>query len=93
MASLTLDQTKAVYRQAVDAGVRDSEGADWWTNVHRELQAVAEAPNLASAEDVIRWWHHDWSMVGDTARDAARRIRKAVAGQLLAGGTRASRRR
>ncbi|MBA4218986.1 MAG: hypothetical protein C0460_16825 [Methylibium sp.] len=84
MASLTLDQAKAVYRQAVDAGARDSEGEYWWTNVHREVQAVAAAQDLASAEEVIRWWHHDWSRVGDTARDAARRIRKAVAGQLTA---------
>lgn len=85
MASLTLDQAKAVYRQAVDARARDSEGEYWWTNVHREVQAVAAAQDLASAAEVILWWHHDWSRVGDTARDAARRIRKAVAGQLTAG--------
>jgi len=80
-ALLSLDQAKAVYRQAVDAGARDTEGEDWWTNVHREMQAVAAAANLADAAAVISWWHHDWTMVGDTARGAARRIRTAVAGQ------------
>lgn len=79
MASLTLDQAKAVYRQAIDTGARDSEGVEWWTDVHHEVQAVVAAEDLTSAEAIIRWWHHDWSMVGDSARAAARRIRTAAA--------------
>lgn len=94
MVALTLDQAKAVYRQAVDAGARDSEGEDWWTNVHREMQAVAAAANVSDAAAVISWWHRDWTMVGDTARGAAGRIRTAVAGQRRAGqGNRVSGRR
>lgn len=82
---LSLEQAKAVYRQAVDAGARDTEGEAWWTNVHREMQAVATAADLSEATAVISWWHHDWTMVGDTARSAARRIRRAVADQARAG--------
>ena len=48
------------------------------TAVRDELQAVVAASRIAEASDVISWWHHDWSMVSDTATVAAKRIRSAA---------------
>ena len=78
MQALTLDRAKAIYRQAVDAQASDAEGADWWAKVHAELGQVVTARTTAEAAKVIAWWHHDWSMVGDTAKAAAQRIRAAA---------------
>lgn len=79
---LTLDEAKAAYRAAIDPGARDSEDAAWWTAVRDEVQAVVAAKDVREAASVICWWHHDWRMVGDTAKGAARRIRSAVSEQL-----------
>lgn len=76
MYQLTIDQAKAVYREAIDSTARDSEGHDWWDSVRVEIQKVVNAANAAEAAEVIKWWHHDWSCVSDTARKAAGRIRK-----------------
>jgi len=46
--------------------------------VHAELGQVLAARSTAEAAQVIAWWHRDWSMVGDTAEAAARRIRAAA---------------
>lgn len=78
MQDLTLDRAKAIYRAAVDAQASDGEGADWWAKVHAELSQVLAARTAGEAAKVIAWWHHDWSMVGDTATAAAQRIRAAA---------------
>ena len=78
MQALTLDRAKAIYRTAVDAQASDAEGADWWAKVHVEMGQVLAARTATEAAQVIAWWHHDWSMVGDTAKDAAQRIRAAA---------------
>jgi hypothetical protein len=78
MRALTLDRAKAIYRTAVDSTASDGEGADWWAEVHAELREVVAARTAAGAATVIAWWHHDWSMVGDTAKAAAQRIRSAA---------------
>lgn len=78
MAQLTLDQARAIYRQAIERTVRDDEGADWWQAVHQEVIRVLAARNLAAAAAEIAWWHSDWGAVGDTAAAAARRLRQAA---------------
>ena len=78
MAELTLDQAKRVYRSAIDAKASDAEGADWWSEVAREVRQVCAATSLKAAAAVIEWWHHDWSAVGDSANAAAQRIRQGV---------------
>ena len=75
---LTLDQAKAIYRAAIDPRARDLEGEAWWEAVRDDLQAVVAASRLAEASVVISWWHHDWSMVGDSAAAAVKRIRGAA---------------
>ena len=75
---LTIDRAKAIYRDAVDARASDHEGTTWWAAVHAELQEVLAAPSAAEAAKIIDWWHHDWSAVGDTARQAAGRLRAAA---------------
>lgn len=81
-SELTIDQAKSVYRAAIDSGASDCAGADWWSAVVCEVRQVCTASSLKAAASVIEWWHHDWSMVGDTAKDAASRIR-AQAKKLL----------
>ena len=77
-ASLTIERTKAIYRDAVDARASDHEGPTWWAAVHAELQQVLAARSVAEAAKIIDWWHHDWSAIGDTAREAAGRLRAAA---------------
>lgn len=77
MQALTLDRTKTIYRAAVDEKASDAEGEAWWSEVHAELSQVLAARTVGEAARVIAWWHHDWSMVGDTAKAAAQRIRAA----------------
>lgn len=74
-SELTIDQAKSVYRAAIDAGASDCVGADWWADVVCEVRQVCAAHSVKAAASVIEWWHHDWRMVGDTAKDAASRIR------------------
>ncbi len=78
MRTLTLDRAKAIYRKAVDAQASDAEGATWWAEIHAELSQVLAARTTSEAAQVIAWWHADWSMVGDTAKAAAQRIRAAA---------------
>lgn len=78
MQALTLDRAKAIYRVAVDPKASDAEGAAWWAAVQAELGQVLAARSAGDASRVIAWWHHDWSMVGDTAKAAAQRIRAAA---------------
>ncbi|MBF5008723.1 hypothetical protein [Burkholderia pseudomultivorans] len=75
---ITLDTAKAVYRKAIDPRVSDGEGVAWWDEVADEVRDVIAARSLADAAAVIEWWHHDWTEVSDTSRDAARRIREAA---------------
>jgi len=75
MHTLNLGRAKRIYRAAVDAQASDAEGEAWWAEVHAELDEVLAARSTAEAAKVISWWHHDWSMVGDTARAAVQRIR------------------
>nr|WP_280971291.1 hypothetical protein [Cupriavidus gilardii]WDE72551.1 hypothetical protein [Cupriavidus gilardii] len=86
--TLQLDAAKTLYRQAIDPRASDGEGPAWWSEVHAELADVLTARTVREAAAVIEWWHHDWSMVGDTAQAAATRIRNAYAGRLRRrGGT------
>ncbi|MDN7429103.1 hypothetical protein [Burkholderia sp. AU45388] len=75
---ITLDTAKAVYRKAIDPCASDGEGSAWWNEVADEVRDVIAARSLADAAAVIAWWHHDWTEVSDTSRDAARRIREAA---------------
>ena len=68
MQDLTLERAKRIYRAAVDSQASDAEGAAWWSDVHAELGQVLAARSAGEAAKVIDWWHHDWSMVGDTAK-------------------------
>lgn len=75
--NISLEQVKAIYRQAIDKNARDGEGADWWAAVALEVVAVIRAPRVAKAAKLISWWHSDgeWTQIGDSAIDAAKRIR------------------
>lgn len=75
---ITLSQVKEIYRAAIDPTARDDEGENWWFAVAREVAAVVGADSVATASEVIAWWHHDWSVVGDSPRGAAGRIRRAA---------------
>lgn len=74
---MTLDRAKAIYRAAVDPKASDAEGDAWWGAVHVEMIQVLAARTLPEAAQIIAWWHYDWSMVGDSAKAAAQRIRAA----------------
>lgn len=75
---LTLERAKAIYRSAVDGKATDAEGAAWWAEVHSEIVQVLAARSASAAAQIIAWWHDDWSLVGDTAKAAAQRIRAAA---------------
>jgi hypothetical protein len=77
-ASPSLDVIKAIYRQAVDATVSDSESPMWWNDVAIEMREVVSAPTAREAARVIAWCHHDWTCVSDTPLAAARRIRQTA---------------
>ena len=79
MSTLTIERAKAIYRSAIDARATDAEGAAWWGEVQDEVSRVLAARTLSEAAAVIDWWHNDWSMVNDTARSAAKRLRRAAA--------------
>ena len=78
MRNLTMDRAKCIYRAAIDGSVTDAVGEVWWNEVIAELSQVVRARTAAEAAKVIGWWHHYWSMLGDTATAAARRIRAAA---------------
>lgn len=75
---IALDTAKAIYRNAIDPRASDGEGAAWWNEVAGELRDVLSAGSLSAAATVIAWWHHDWTQVSDTPRDAAKRIRETA---------------
>lgn len=78
MSHPDIDQTKAIYRSAIDATATDSAGEAWWGEVQAELASVLDARTLTDAATVIEWWHNDWTMVGDTPIAAAKRLRQAA---------------
>ncbi|WP_186087667.1 hypothetical protein [Burkholderia gladioli] len=75
---ITLDTAKAIYRQAIDPRASETEGPAWWNEVADEVRDVVAARSMSEAAAVIAWWHRDWTVVCDTPRDAARRIREAA---------------
>ncbi len=66
---------RLIYRSAIDESV-ESNSVHWWSKVYAELQEVIRANSDEDAAKVIDWWHSDWSLVGDTALQAAQRIRE-----------------
>jgi hypothetical protein len=78
MRTLTLDAAMALYRDAADATASGAEGAAWWADDHEERHQVFAAPPTAQTALVIAWWHDHWSMVSDSPRSAAQRIRIAA---------------
>lgn len=78
--NISIEQVKAIYRQAIDTNARDGEGADWWAVVALEVVAVIRAPRGAEAAKLISWWHSDWewTQIGDSAIEAANRIREGA---------------
>jgi hypothetical protein len=73
------DQAIQIYQGAVDPTMDAEQGAQWWEDVSAELDAVIAAPDSAAAASIIAWWHHDWSMVGQTPKRVAGRIRRQAA--------------
>jgi hypothetical protein len=78
MCALSLEDAKAVYRLAIDSRAHDAEGEAWWLEVQSEVAQVLAAPSIGRAASVVEWWHHDWSVVNDSAGAAAGRIRAAA---------------
>ncbi|WP_457391525.1 hypothetical protein [Roseateles sp. P5_E1] len=78
MSTLALKKAKAIYRAAINVRAQDGEGDNWWEAVRVEVGQVLSARTIADAAEVIAWWHHDWTFVIDTPRDAAKRIRLAA---------------
>ncbi|MCP3727457.1 hypothetical protein M3I53_30765 [Paraburkholderia sp. CNPSo 3272] len=76
--NISLDAAKAIYRQAIDPTASDGEGANWWGEVADEVRDVVSARTVGEAAEVISWWHDDWTLVSDTSRDAAKRIREVA---------------
>ncbi len=76
--ALTLDAAKAIYRQAIDPRASDGESSAWWDEVADEVRDVVAARTVTAAAEVIQSWHHDWTAVSDTPRNAAKRIREAA---------------
>lgn len=75
---ITLTVAKEIYRNAIDTRASDAEGPAWRSQVADEMHDVIAARTLADAARLIEWWHHDWTMVSDTPRSAAKRIREAA---------------
>jgi hypothetical protein len=77
---ITFDQVKKLYRETIDPQVSDNEGSDWWASVATDVAAVINARGDKNAARVIAWWHSEfeWEQIGDTAADAAKRLRSAA---------------
>ena len=73
------EQAIRIYQGAVDPTMGEEQGVQWWADVSAELEAVIAAPDSAAAASIIAWWHHDWSMVGQTPKCVAGRIRRQAA--------------
>ncbi|HHY6930524.1 hypothetical protein QZM43_32455 [Burkholderia orbicola] len=76
--AISIDEAKAIYRQAIDSQASDGEGAAWWDEVADEIRDVVAARTIGIAAELIAWWHRDWTSVNDTPRNAATRIRDAA---------------
>ncbi|QRR11822.1 hypothetical protein FPJ27_37100 (plasmid) [Burkholderia sp. MS455] len=76
--AISLNEAKAIYRQAIDSRATDREGAAWWDEVADEVRDVVAARTIGIAADLIAWWHRDWACIDDTRRQAATRIRDAA---------------
>ncbi|WP_321920152.1 hypothetical protein [Paraburkholderia tropica] len=74
----TLAVAKEIYRKAIDTRASDAEGPVWWSHVVDEIHDVIAARTLADAAALIEWWHQDWTIVSETPRAAAKRIREAA---------------
>jgi hypothetical protein len=74
----SIQQIKAIYREAIDPLASDRESLNWWDEVAKEVEQVTNARTEREAAAVIAWWHHDWSLYSDTPNAAARRIRRAA---------------
>lgn len=72
---ITLSQVKEICRAAIDPTVHDDEGKIGGRRVPREVATVIGSDSVATAAEVIAWWHHGWSVVCDSLRDAAGRSR------------------
>lgn len=73
------EQAIRIYQAAVDPNIGVEQGSQWCATVSEELDAVIAAPDIAEAAGIITWWHHDWSMVGQTPKRVAGRIRRQAA--------------
>ncbi|AZG17268.1 hypothetical protein [Cupriavidus pauculus] len=82
---LTLEQIKAIYREAIDPLAKDTEGREWWESVSANVTAVVKADSVAEAASFIAWWHSDWewTQIGDSAVQAAERLRLAARAELV----------
>lgn len=78
MNAPSIEQTKTIYRAAIDASASDGEGEAWWREVQEEVVRLLAARTVGDAAAVIDWWHIDWAMVNDTPRAAAKRLREAA---------------
>lgn len=76
---MQLGQAIRIYKDAVDPTMGAEQGAQWWESVSAELDAVIAASDSATAAGIIAWWHHDWSVVGETPKRVASRIRRHAA--------------
>jgi len=76
--TISVNDAKAINRNAIDSRASDGEGAAWWDEVADEVRDVVAARTIGIAADLIAWWHHDWTSVNDTPRKAATRIRDAA---------------
>jgi hypothetical protein len=75
---ISIEQAKAIYREAIDPRASDGESTSWWDDVRADVEQVVCARTERDAAAVIAWWHHDWSLCSDTPSEAARRIRRAA---------------
>lgn len=76
--NISEDAAKAIYRRAIDSRASDGEGPHWWLEVTDEVKQVVAAKTITVAASIIAWWHHDWTMVNDSPRAAAGRIRRVA---------------
>ncbi|MBJ9594141.1 hypothetical protein [Burkholderia seminalis] len=76
--AISLAEAMAIYRHAIDSRASDAEGVVWWEEVADEVRDVVAARTISVAAELIAWWHHDWTTINDTPREAATRIRRAA---------------
>ncbi|MFD1559621.1 hypothetical protein ACFSHT_28935 [Paraburkholderia silviterrae] len=76
--TLSFDEIRTLYRQAIDPRASDHEPSVWWDAVAEEMREVMSASTDREAAALIEWWHNDWTSVSDTPVAAARRIRRTA---------------